>query len=66
MGNDDGTDSEDYVDIFQWYLISPNDAEYLKRATDELVFYSEVLDEYVWGVTHFGTSWVGVKLEVKK
>lgn len=53
-------------DIFQWYLISPSDAEYLKRTTDELVFYSEVLDQYVWGVTHFGTAWDGVELEVKK
>ena len=53
----------EYKDIFQWYLISPSDAEYLKN-TDELVFYSEVLDEYVWGVTHFGTPWESVTLEI--
>lgn len=52
-------------DIFQWYLISPSDAEYLKN-TDELVFYSDVLDEYVWGVTHFGTPWNSVTLEIKE
>lgn len=62
---DDGTESEDYKDIFQWYLISPSDAEYIKRNTDELIFYSEVLDEYIWGITHFGTSWDYVELEVK-
>lgn len=50
-------------DIFEWYLISPSDAEYIKNYTDELIFYSEVLDEYVWGVTHFGTSWEYVELE---
>lgn len=55
----------DYQDIYQWYLISPSDAEYLKNVTNELVFYSEVLDEYVWGVTHFGTSWDGVELEIR-
>lgn len=52
-------------EIYQYYLISPYDAEYLKNVTDELVFYSEVLDEYVWGVTHFGTSWDSVELEIK-
>ena len=54
------------VEVFQWYLISSNDADYLKRNTDELVFYSNVLDEYVWGVTHFGTSWSDVFLEFGK
>lgn len=54
------------AEIYQWYLVSPMDADYLKRNTDELIFYSEVLDEYVWGVTHFGTSWEGVELEFGK
>lgn len=53
-------------EVFQWYLISPSDAEYLKNNTDELIFYSDVLDEYVWGVTHFGTSWDSVTLEFGK
>ena len=52
-------------EIYQYYLVGPGDADYLKRITDELVFYSEVLDEYVWGVTHWGTGWDGVTLEVK-
>ena len=51
--------------VFQWYLISISDAEYLKRTTDELIFYSEVLDEFVWGVTHYGTPWESVEVEVK-
>lgn len=55
----------DVKEIYQWYLISPSDAEYIKRNTDELIFYSDVLDEYVWGVTHFGTSWDYVELEIK-
>lgn len=50
-------------EVYQWYLISPSDADYMKRNTDELIFYSSVLDEYVWGVTHFGTSWEGVELD---
>lgn len=61
----DGEHEKYDKDIFQWYLISPLDAEYLKNNTDELIFYSDVLDEYAWGVTHFGTPWDSVKLEIK-
>jgi hypothetical protein len=53
------------LEIYQWYLISMSDSEYLKRTTDELIFYSEVLDEFVWGVTHYGTPWESVEVEVK-
>lgn len=56
---------DDPKEVYQWYLISPSDAEYISRNTDELIFYSDVLDEYVWGVTHFGTSWDYVELEFK-
>jgi len=59
-------DNDEVQEIYQYFLIDPSDADYLKRNTDELVFYSEVLDEYVWGVTHFGTSWEGVTLEFGK
>lgn len=52
-------------EIYQWYLIDQSDAEYLKSVTDELVFYSDVLDEYAWGVTHYGTAWSHVEVEVK-
>lgn len=63
--DEDNEEDDTLKDIFQWYLISPSDAEYLKN-TDELVFYSDVLDEYVWGVTHFGTPWNSVTLEIKE
>lgn len=63
--DEDNEEDDTIKDIFQWYLISPSDAEYLKN-TDELVFYSDVLDEYIWGVTHFGTPWDDVTLEIKE
>ena len=44
-------------DIYQWYLIDDSTAERLKRSTNELIFYSEKLDVYVLGVTHYGTAW---------
>jgi len=55
----------DYKEIYQYYLISQNDAEYIARHTDELIVYSDVLDEYVWCIDHFGTSWDYVNLEWK-
>lgn len=52
----------EYKEIYQYYLITEGGANYLKRCTHEIVFYSKVLNVYVWGVTHFGTSWDGVEL----
>jgi len=56
-------DGEEMKEIYQWYLIDQSDAEYIMRNSDELIFYSEVIDEYVWGVTHYGTAWSHVELE---
>ena len=44
-------------EIFQWYLIDEQTAERLIQSTDEIIFYSNELDLYVLGVTHFGTAW---------
>lgn len=46
-----------YPEVFQWYIISDNGADILKDYTNELVYYCETLDVYVWGVTHYGTAW---------
>lgn len=48
---------EEPIDIYQWYIISDSGAQLLMRETDELVFYDEELDVYVWAVTHWGTGW---------
>lgn len=47
----------EYPEIFQYFIISDNGANILKDYTDEIVYYCETLDVYVWGVTHYGTSW---------
>ena len=54
-----------YDEIFQYFIISDNGAEILKDYTDEIVFYNEALDMYVWGVTHCGTSWNYVLTDIK-
>lgn len=51
--------------IFQDYIISESGYEFLKDYTDEIVFYNEKLDLYIWGVTHFGTGWDYVLTDVK-
>ena len=48
---------EEQIDIYQWYIITDSGAQLLMRETDEIVFYDEELDVYVWAVTHWGTSW---------
>lgn len=50
-------EEQDSMDeIFQYFIIDGNGAEILKEI-NEIVFYNETLDMYVWGVTHWGTSW---------
>lgn len=56
---------EDAKDIYQEYIITQGGAEYLQRNTNEIVYYNENLDMYLWGITHFGTSWSGVFTSIK-
>lgn len=53
------------AEIFQYFIISYNGAEILKDWTDEIVYYNELLDMYVWGVTHWGTGWDYVLTDIK-
>lgn len=53
--------SKGYVDIYQFFIIESTGADYLMRHTDEIVYYSEKLEMYVWGIDDFGTPWEAVK-----
>lgn len=53
-----------YHDIFQWYIIDGHGAELCQEA-GEIVYYNDVLDLYLWGVTHYGTSWDHVLTDIK-
>ena len=57
--------NEIYNDIYQYYIIDRNGVDILESNTDEIIFYIEVLDIYVWGVCHFGTPWNGVNTNIK-
>ena len=51
--------------VYTDYIISKYGFEILKEYTDELVFYNESLDIYVWSITHYGTAWDYVLTDVK-
>lgn len=51
--------------IFQDYIISDYGYKFLSEYTDEIVFYNEKLDVYIWGIPHFGTSWDYVLTDIK-
>lgn len=51
-------------EVFQWYIVSDNGADILQEA-GEIVYYNESLDMYLWGVTHYGTSWDYVLTNIK-
>lgn len=51
--------------VFQDYIITEQGAQLLEHLTDELVFYNEKLDLYIWGITHFGTGWDYVLTSVR-
>lgn len=60
----DEDDNEIWYDIYQYFIVSDNGASIIKRYTDEILWYSEKLDMYIWGVTHYGTSWTGVLTDI--
>jgi len=64
-GNEYDEETDSYTEIYQYYIISDNGARILQECTDEILFYNEELDMYVWGVTHYGTSWDYVLTDIK-
>ena len=64
-GTDYNEEEDYYYDVYQYYVISSYGAEILERYTNEIVYYLPAIDIYVWGVTHFGTSWDYVLTDIK-
>ena len=53
-------------EIYQYYIITESGYQILSWLTpDENVFYHDELDMFVWGITHFGTSWDYVLTDLK-
>ena len=47
---------DEQPDVFQWYIIDYQGAKICEEY-NEIVYYNNTLDMYLWGVTHYGTSW---------
>lgn len=60
---EEGEDPQ-YKEIYQWFIVSNYGAEIL-RDMGECLTYSDILDAYIWGVDHWGTSWDYVLTPVK-
>lgn len=43
-------------EIFQYFIVDRLGSQLLQDI-NEVLYYNEELDMYVWGVTHFGTDW---------
>ena len=56
---------QDYQpEVFQWFIVDDWGAKLLQDIS-EIVYYNEKLDMYLWGVTHYGTSWDYVLTDIK-
>lgn len=51
-------------EVFQWFIVDDWGARLLQEI-DQIVYYNETLDMYLWGVTHYGTSWDYVLTNIK-
>lgn len=63
--NDLEYEQDNQLEIFQYYIIDERLAEILQDLTNEIVYYIPYLDIYVWGITHWGTSWDYVLTNIK-
>lgn len=52
-------------EIFQFFIVDDAGAEIIQEWTDDPLFYCEALDLYIWGVTHWGTSWDYVLTDIR-
>lgn len=64
-GTEYDEENEEYVEVYQYFIISGYGARLLQKMTNEIIWYNEELDMYVWGVTHYGTSWDYVLTDIK-
>lgn len=55
-------EEENTPDIFQFYIV--DDIRFLEM-NNEIIYYCENLDLYIWCVTHYGTSWDYVLTDIK-
>ena len=58
------SEQDDEPEVYQWFIVGNWGARLLQKI-NEIVYYNEKLDMYLWGVTHCGTSWDYVLTNIK-
>lgn len=58
------SEQDEGQEVFQWFIVDDWGARLLQDI-NEIVYYNEKLDMYLWGVTHYGTSWDYVLTSIK-
>lgn len=58
-------EQDECQEVYQWFIVDDCGAMLLQRETNEIVYYNETLDMYLWGVTHYGTRWDYVLTSIK-
>lgn len=54
---------EDSRDVCQYYIIDEDAAKLIiQKDKEQVIFYCEELDMYVWGVTTYGVPWEDAEL----
>jgi len=56
-------DYED-LDVYQWYVIDVQTAEWLEEYTDIKAYWSDELELWILPVRHFGNPWNGVRATI--
>lgn len=59
------SEQNDDPEVSQWFIVDDWGARLLQKETNEIVYYNETLDMYLWGVTHYGTNWDYVLTNIK-
>ena len=61
-------ETDEYEEVYQWYIVNVDSwmLDKLKELDFDGIqlFYSDVLEEYILGVTHWGTGWDYVLTDV--
>lgn len=57
-------EQNDTQEVFQWFIVNDLGAGLLQDI-NEIVYYNDTLCMYLWGVTHYGTSWDYVLTSIK-
>jgi len=57
VDNSEEIEEEDPGEIYQYYIVSDYGADLIRDYNVGTLFYCEAVDLYIWGISHYGTSW---------